>query len=44
MIFMNTALVQWLSKKQPTVATSVFGASFVAMKHWVDTLSGLLHM
>jgi len=31
-ILMNSALVAWLSKKQPTVKTSVFGAEFVAMK------------
>ena len=32
MIYMNKALVQWLSKKQPMIETSVFGDEFVAMK------------
>ena len=46
-IFLNSALVMWMSKKQPTVETSVFGAEFVALKHGVETLRGLrykLHM
>ena len=46
-IFVNSALVMWMSKKQPTVETSVFGAEFVALKHGVETLRGLrykLHM
>eukprot|EP00804_Cyclotella_cryptica_P019398 CCRYP_006588-RA/>CCRYP_006588-RA protein AED:0.13 eAED:0.13 QI:0/0/0/1/0.75/0.6/5/0/864 len=33
MIFMNTALIDALSKKQATIETSVFGAEFVALKH-----------
>ena len=32
LIFMNNALIDWLSKRQPTIETSVFGAEFVAMK------------
>ena len=32
MIYMNKALVQLLSKNQPRIDTSVFGAEFVAMK------------
>ena len=40
-IFLNSALVMWMSKKQPTVETSVFGAEFVALKHGVETLRGL---
>ena len=32
MIYMNKALVQWLSKKQPMIETYVFGDEFVAMK------------
>ena len=31
-IFLNNALIDWLSKKQATIETSVFGAEFVAMK------------
>ena len=41
LIYMNTVLVQWFSKKQPTVKTSVFGAEFVAMKQGIDALRGL---
>ena len=41
LIFMNTSLIQWMSKKQPTIQTSVFGAEFVAMKHGTETLHGL---
>ena len=40
-IFLNSALVIWMSKKQPTVETSVFGAEFIALKHGVETLRGL---
>ena len=40
-IFMNSALIAWLSKKQPTIESSVFGAEFVAMKHGVEALRGL---
>jgi hypothetical protein len=35
------ALIIWLSKCQPTIETSVFGAEFVAMKHGIETLRGL---
>ena len=31
----------WLSKKQATIETSVFGAEFVAMKQGMETLRGL---
>ena len=41
MIYVNTALVQWLSKKQSTVETSVFCTEFVAMKQGIDALRGL---
>lgn len=41
LIYMNMALVQWHSKKQSTVETSVFGAEFVAMKTGIDTLRGI---
>ena len=41
LIYMNTALVQWFSKKQSTLETSVFGAEFVAMKQGIDALRGL---
>ena len=31
-VYINSALTQWISKKQATIETSVFGAEFVAMK------------
>ena len=46
-IYLNSALISWLSKKQATIETSVFGAEFVAMKHGMEALRGLrykLHM
>jgi hypothetical protein len=41
LIFCNMALIYWVSKKQPTIETSVFGADFVAMKHGTKKLRGL---
>jgi hypothetical protein len=35
------ALIDWVSKKQATIETSVFGAKFVAMKHGIKKLRGL---
>ena len=35
LIFCNMYLVDWMSKKQPTIETSIFGAEFVALKHVV---------
>lgn len=35
-IYLNMAPVDWLSKKQATVETSVFGAEFVAMKQGME--------
>ncbi len=40
-VYLNCALVQWLSKKQATIETSVFGAEFVAMKIGMESLRGL---
>ena len=40
-IFVNSAIVSWMSKKQSTIETSVFGAEFVAMKIGVEALRGL---
>ena len=40
-IFLNTALIDWLSKKQSTIEGSVFGAEFVAMKTGVEALKGI---
>lgn len=41
LIFCNNAIIDWLSKKQPTIESSVFGAEFVAMKHGMEKLRGL---
>ncbi len=46
-IFCNLAPIVWLSKQQPTIESSIFGAEFVAMKHGIKTLRGLrykIHM
>ena len=40
-IYVNLALVNWLSKKQATIETSVFGAKFVAMKKGMEAVRGL---
>ncbi len=40
LIFCNMALIDWVSEKQPTIETSVFGFKFVAMKHGTKKLSG----
>ena len=40
-IFLNTALINWLSKKQATIEGSVFGAEFVAIKAGVEALRGI---
>jgi hypothetical protein len=41
LIFCNMALIDWVSKKQATIETSVYGAKFVAMKHRIEKLQGL---
>ena len=40
-IFLNTALIDWLSNKQATIESSVFGAEFIAMKTGVEALRGI---
>ena len=40
-IFLNTSLINWLSKKHATIEGSVFGAEFVAMKASVEALRGI---
>ena len=40
-IFLNSAPIAWLSKKQATIETSVFGAEFVAMKIGMEKIWGL---
>jgi hypothetical protein len=34
-------MIDWLSKKQSTAETSVFGAEFCAMKHGIENLCGI---
>ena len=41
LMYVNTAFVQWFSKNQSTVETSVFSAEFVFMKQSMDALRGL---
>mgnify|MGYP000306262750 CR=1 FL=1 len=40
-IYINMACIDWVSKRQSTIETSVFGAEFVAMKHGMEKLRGL---
>jgi len=40
-IYMNSSLIFWLSKKESTIETSVFGTEFIAMKAGMETLRGL---
>jgi hypothetical protein len=40
-VFINQGLMQWISKRQATIETSVFGAEFVAMKLGMESLRGL---
>ena len=41
LIYINMTVMQWISKKQLTIETSVFGADFAAMNHGMETLRGL---
>ncbi len=43
LIFCNMALIDWVSKKQATIETSVIGAEFVAMKGGIEKLQGLCY-
>ena len=40
-VYINMAPIKWLSKKQATVETAVFGAEFVAMKIGMEDLHGI---
>ena len=40
-IFLNTALIDWLSKKQANIESSAFGSEFIAMKTGVEALRGI---
>ena len=41
LICVKTTKVQWFSKKQSTLETSVFGGEFVDMKKGINALRGL---
>ena len=41
LVYLNSALVCWLSGKQTSVESSSFGSEFVAMKHCCEYLRGL---
>ncbi len=43
LIFCNMALIDWVSKKQATIETSVFGVELIAMKHGIEKLQGLCY-
>ena len=40
-VFLNSAPIAWLSKKQATIETAVFGAEFVAMKIGMEAVRGI---
>ena len=40
-ILLQSAMIDWLSKRQSTVESSVFGAEFCAMKHGIENLRGI---
>ena len=42
-IYVNSALVNWLSKKKATIETSVFGAEFVITKQGTEAVRGLCY-
>ena len=41
LVYFNSALIQWCSKKQATLESSVFGAEFVAMKQGIECVRGI---
>ena len=40
-VFLNMASIKWVSKRQISVETSVFGTEFVALKQGIEYLLGL---
>ena len=40
-VFMNSAPIQWYSKRQSRIENSVFGSEFIAMKTGLETVQGL---
>jgi hypothetical protein len=43
LIYCSMALIDWVSKKQATIETSVFGAEFAAMKHGCEIIGDLVY-
>ena len=43
LIYMNMELITWLSKKQLTTESSIFGSEFLAMKTWIEAIHGLIY-
>ena len=41
LVFLNSALIHWWSKKQTSVESSSFGSEFIAMKQCCEYLRGL---
>ena len=41
LVFLNSALINWLSKKQTSVEASSFGSEFCAMKQCTEYVRGL---
>ena len=39
-IWLNQALIGWLSKRQPTIESAVFGSDFFALKNIMESLQG----
>eukprot|EP00804_Cyclotella_cryptica_P021922 CCRYP_000873-RA/>CCRYP_000873-RA protein AED:0.30 eAED:0.30 QI:0/0/0/1/0/0/2/0/372 len=42
-IFLNYGMIDWLSKTQSPVETSVFGAKYCPMKHGIENLCGICY-
>ena len=40
-VYLNSAPIYWLNKKQTSVETSSFGSEFMAMKHCTEYIKGL---
>ena len=43
LVFQNSALIHWWSKKQTSVESSSFGSEFIAMKQCCEYLCGLCY-
>ena len=43
LVYLNCALIHWMSKKQTSVESSSFGSEFMAMNQCTECLQGLRH-